>query len=136
MLTHRTAAASAESEIPRTESLSSVEKDPKADLQDEKEKVDVESLVVSVEDVDDTVIKKDEEVAIEVCNFADFSDASKLTFVMPLAHRSSHPRITLTSWCSRSGRSSWASACPRSRRFSRPSTPSNPRLPPSRSFSA
>ena len=66
MLTHRTAAASAESEIPRTESLSSVEKDPKADLQDEKEKVDVESLVVSVEDVDDTVIKKDEDVAVEV----------------------------------------------------------------------
>ena len=67
MLTHRTAAAApAESDIPRTDSVSSMEKDPKADLHDEKEKVDVESLVITVEDVDDTVIKKDEAVAVEV----------------------------------------------------------------------
>ncbi len=70
MLTHRsTGTAETDSELPRSESLSSTEKHPKDELQDEKEKVDVESLVVTDEDVDDTIIKKDEDVAIEVSSF-------------------------------------------------------------------
>ncbi|RPD65255.1 OPT oligopeptide transporter [Lentinus tigrinus ALCF2SS1-7] len=80
MLTHRTAAVAAESDLPRTDSFSSsVEKDPKVDLHDEKEKVDVESLVVTVEDVDDTIIKKDEEVAVEVISAEDDPDLPVFT---------------------------------------------------------
>ena len=59
-----TGATVAEPERPRTESLSSNEKDPKeVDLSEKK--IDVESLVVD-EDVDSTVIKNDEDVALEV----------------------------------------------------------------------
>ncbi|KAI0764766.1 OPT oligopeptide transporter [Fomes fomentarius] len=81
MLTHRsTGTAGSDSELPRSESLSSTEKHPKDDLQDEKEKVDVESLIVTDEYVDDTIIKKDEDVAIEVISAEDDPTLPAFTF--------------------------------------------------------
>ena len=68
MLTHRSTTGT-DSELPRSESLSSTEKhahDDSLQGDKEKDKIDVESLVVDDEDVDETVIKKDEDVAVEV----------------------------------------------------------------------
>ncbi|KAI0746554.1 OPT oligopeptide transporter [Daedaleopsis nitida] len=82
MLTHRfTGTAAAASELPRSESLSSTEEQLQDDsLHDGKEKVDVESLEVTDEDVDDTVIKKDEDVAIEVISTQDDPTMPVFTF--------------------------------------------------------
>ncbi|TFK90092.1 OPT oligopeptide transporter [Polyporus arcularius HHB13444] len=57
-----------------------MEKDPKADLRDDKEKTDVESLAGGGEDVDDKVIRKDEEVAVEVISAEDDPGLPVLTF--------------------------------------------------------
>ena len=61
-------AVEAEPERPRTESLSSNEKDMKEIDSPDAKKIDVESLAVE-EDVDSTIIKNDEDVAVEVCTF-------------------------------------------------------------------
>lgn len=61
---HDDAALPANPELGRFESLSSTEKD--SHLQDVKEKTDVESFGVIHEDVDETIIQKDEDVALEV----------------------------------------------------------------------
>ncbi|PIL27341.1 transporter [Ganoderma sinense ZZ0214-1] len=68
---HTGSALPATSELGHAESLNSTEKDP--DLQDVKEKVDVESFGVSheEEDVDETIIKNDEDVALEVISTDD-----------------------------------------------------------------
>ncbi len=90
MVIHGTAAAPAESEIPRTDSVSSMEKDPKADLRDDKEKIDVESLAAGDEDVDDKVIRKDEEVAVEVSSTSPVYNNTRMR--SPSSHRSSLQR--------------------------------------------
>lgn len=64
-MSQHNAAAVAAPELPHSDSLSFSEKDVKDSLSEEK-KVDVESHSVIDEDVGSEIIKKDEDVAIEV----------------------------------------------------------------------
>ncbi|KAI0330064.1 OPT oligopeptide transporter [Cubamyces sp. BRFM 1775] len=73
------AAAAAATELPHSDSLSYTEKDVKDDI-DGKQRVDVEALSVTDEDVGSTIIQKDEDVAVEVISAEDDPELPAFTF--------------------------------------------------------
>ncbi|KAI9058031.1 OPT oligopeptide transporter [Trametes sanguinea] len=81
MASHNNAAASppAVPELPHSDSISYSEKDVKDDF-DGKRTVDVESHSVTDEDVGSTIIKRDEDVAVEVISAEDDPELPVFTF--------------------------------------------------------
>lgn len=76
MSLHNDAALPAAPELRHAESLNSTEKEPH--LHDLNEKADVESFGDSHEDVDETIIKNDEDVALQVRFVASLRDCACL----------------------------------------------------------
>lgn len=73
---HNDTALPTSQELRHVESLSSTEKVPQ--IHDVKEKTDVESFGDSHEDVDETIIKNDEDVALQVRLVASLHDYASL----------------------------------------------------------
>ena len=100
-------ATPAASSLTGSKSSSSTEKIPnEEDFHDTKGKTDVESLDATDEDVDSVVIKKDEDVAVEVLVLVEHS----FTRCSSSPCRSSPSMTIPLCLYSHSGRCSWASA--------------------------